>query len=199
MQMQWKSISRRLLIASVGLLLPLAAHQASAATINGTLSVTATVQSYFTVAFSGTDVTPNATGNSGGTTATAAVAFGNINAAGTGLASGVTLVSANTTLGSCSTSCFEVATPLTITVTAYNATSTSYTITAALTAADATNGWAIGSTPATALTTTPGTVSNGGTFTDGTPESVNVYLAVPVTAQAGAAPSATIDLVFTAE
>lgn len=201
MQMQWKSISRRLLTASVGLLLPLAAHQASAATINGTLTVTATVSSYFTVTFGGTNVTPGTTGTSSGTTGTATVAFGTINASGTGLPAGVTSGGTNVSLGSCTTGCFEVSTPVTIDVTAYNASSTTYTVQAKLASSDSTFGYAIGTSAGTALTSTLGSVTGpetGGAFDDGNPETINLYLAVPNTVAPGALTLQNIDLVITA-
>lgn len=204
MQMQWKSISRRLLTASVGLLLPLAAHQANAATINGSLTVTASVSSYFTVSFGGNNVTAGTTGTSSGTTGTATVAFGSLNASGTGLPSGVTSVSTNTTLGGCTGTCFEVYTPVTINVTAYNASSTSYTVQAQLAAADTTFGYALGQSNA-AVIPSNGTSSvavtgpgNGGSFADGSAQSVNLYLAVPTSQAAGTLTLTNIDLVITA-
>lgn len=182
MQLPFNKIPQRLLLAAAALALPLAASQAFAAsaTVTGDLTVTASVQSTISMSFStatnGVTVTGTAEGysNSGGT-ATGTIAFGQIYAQGTE-PSDVTLVSSSTTLGSC-TNCFEVQTPVGVTVSEYDSASSDFTLAAALQAADTQDAWAVGST---VLSTTSAQV--GTTYTYGTENDLNINLAVPTTA-----------------
>lgn len=203
MQMQWKSISRRLLTASAGLLLPLAmTHSASAATIGtSTLTVSATVTSYITVAFGGTNVTGGVTGNAGNSyAATATLNFGSFNYGSTTSSTG-DAVSNGVTLGSC-TGCIEVTQPVTLTVTAYDLNSTGYTISANLGTADTTDGWALGSTTQTLANGSNQTIApSGSSWAYNTTNNLNVYLAVPTTTGSSAPSSVTntINMILTAQ
>lgn len=186
MQMQWKSISRRLLALSAALPLLFAGNQALAVTNagTGTLNVTATVASYITVDFTNTGaVTGNSEGNSTNSYgATASLGFGTISAQGTNLATGVSF-NASSAITGCTSGCFEVYAPVTVTVTAYNLKSSSFSMQAALGSTDSTNYWSVGSTDSAnpALTTTGvgQTVSGNTTFNYNNALNFNVYLAVP--------------------
>lgn len=204
MYMQPKLISRRLLTAAAAMLLPLAAHQALGASLgNANLTVSATVQSYISIAFSGTNVSSNVAGNSGDAyTASATLAFGSFNYGSSTTSTGAT-VATGATLGSCTASCIEVSQPVTLTVTAYDLNSTGYTMTATLASADSTDGWALGQTSQTLTSGTPTTISgpNSGAFAYNTANSLNVYLAVPQTTGTTAPSSInnTIDMVLTSQ
>jgi hypothetical protein len=204
MHMEWKSISRRLLTAAAGMLLLSAGHEAMAASLgNANLTVTASVSSYVSIAFSGTNVSSATTGSSSDAyTGSATLAFGSFNYGTSTTSTGAT-VTTGSSLGSCASNCIEVSQPVTLTVTAYDLNSTGYTISASLGTADTTNGWALGTTSQTlgATGTTIAGPGTGGSFPYNTGETLNVYLAVPQ-ANGTSAPTSisnTIDMVLTAQ
>ncbi len=204
MHMEWKSFSRRLLVAAAGLLLLPAGHEAMAASLgNANLTVTASVTSYVSIAFSGTNVSSGTAGNSSDSfTGTATLAFGSFNYGSSTTSTGAT-VTTGSSLGTCASNCIEVSQPVTLTVTAYDLNSTGYTISASLATADTTNGWALGTTSQvlSATGTTIAGPGQGGSFAYNTAEPLTVYLAVPQ-ANGSSAPTSisnTIDMVLTAQ
>lgn len=203
MHMELKSISRRLLTVTAGMLLMSAGHQAMAASLgNANLTVTASVTSYVSIAFTGTNISSATAGNSADSyTGTATLAFGSFNYGSSTTSTGAT-VTTGTSLGSCASNCMEVSQPVTLTVTAYDLNSTGYTISASLASADTTNGWALGTTSQT-LSATGTTIAGpeSGSFPYNTGEPLTVYLAVPQ-ANGSSAPTSvsnTIDMVLTAQ
>jgi len=205
MHMEWKTFSRRLLIAAAGMLMLPAAHEAMASSLgNANLTVTASVTSYVSIAFSGTNVSSAVAGNSSDSyTATATLAFGSFNYGSSTTSTGATVTDVSS-LGSCTGGCIEVSQPVTLTVTAYDLNSTGYTISASLAAADNVNGWALGTTSQTLTNSTGTTISGpgqGGTFAYNTGEPLTVYLAVPESngSSVETSVSNTIDMVLTAQ
>lgn len=204
MHMELKSISRRLLTVAAGMLLLMAGHEAMAASLgNANLTVTASVTSYVSIAFSGTNVSSATAGTSADSfTGTATLAFGSFNYGSSTTSTGAT-VTTGTNLGTCASNCMEVSQPVTLTVTAYDLNSTGYTISASLATADTTNGWALGTTSQvlSATGTTIAGPGTGGSFAYNTGEPLTVYLAVPQ-ANGSSAPTSisnTIDMVLTAQ
>jgi hypothetical protein len=156
------------MVAAATLMLPaFAAAQDSA---NGTLTVTATVESSIGLTFEN-----DAAGvsMSGAGTNAATMALGTISAYNTIATPGVTR-----TLGASS---FTVSSPFGIKVVKANSASSDYTLSAALASADSTNTWTINST---ALTTT--SQSLGSSFSYGSAVAHTMYLTVPFTASTGA-------------
>jgi hypothetical protein len=204
MHLELKSISRRLLTVAAGMLLLTAGHEAMAASLgNANLTVTASVTSYVSIAFTGTNVSSATAGTSTDSyTGTATLAFGSFNYGSTTTSTGAT-VTTGTSLGTCASNCMEVSQPVTLTVTAYDLNSTGYTISASLATADTTNGWALGTT-SQLLSATGTTISGpgtGGSFAYNTGEPLTVYLAVPQVNGSSAPTSITntIDMVLTAQ
>jgi hypothetical protein len=205
MHMEWKSITRRLLTAAAALLLLPAGHEALAASLgNANLTVTASVTSYVSIAFSGTNISSGTTGNSSDSyTGAATLSFGSFNYGSSTSSTGAT-VSNVSSLGTCTSGCIEVSQPVTLTVTAYDLNSTGYTVSASLGTADSTNGWALGTTSQTLTNGTGTTIAGpgqGGSFAYNTAEPLTVYLAVPQ-ANGSSAPTSisnTIDMVLTAQ
>jgi hypothetical protein len=149
----------------------LAVANAAAAqdTANGTLSVTATVQSSIGLTFEN-DAAGIALTGAGTTTAT--MAFGAVSAFGTLATSGVTR-----TVGA---SDFTVSSPFGVRVLKANSTSSNYSLTAALGSADATNTWRVN---AVALSTTP--ASLGSSYSYSSTIAHTLHLVVPMSATAG--------------
>lgn len=132
---------------AVALAMPMLA--AAQTTASGTLAVTATVQSSISLVFNSDASGVSLAGN--GTNA-ATMALGTVSAYGP-LSAGVSR--------SVAASSFTVSSPFDVMVSKANITSSNYTLTAQLNAADATNGWAISgnalsSSSAATLTSTGG-------------------------------------------
>lgn len=176
-----------LVVMALALLLPLAAMAQN--TSNGSLTVSATVQSsiYLTVEQPNTGNVAALTGT--GTNA-ATLAFGTVSAYGGTTPSGVTeaLVGSGS-----STTAFTLSTAFGIKVTEFNAgSSVGYTLTAELGSADAHNTWTV---DGSALNnTTPTTISGGTGY--GSIVNHSFVLQVPVTLAAGSI-SNTVNFVAT--
>jgi hypothetical protein len=139
-------------------------------TANGTLTVTATVESSIALTFE------NETGGvalTGAGTNAATMALGAISAYNTVSTPGVTRTVSATD--------FTVSSPFAVRVVKANSASASYTLDASLASADATNSWRIN---ATALTTANATL--GSAYTYGSAVAHTVYLTVPFSASTGA-------------
>lgn len=166
--MRTKHLLRAALVAAGLVTIPsFAAAQDSAA---GTLTVTATIESSIGLTFENDAAGVALTG--AGTNA-ATMALGAISAYNTIAAPGV----ARTV----SASDFTVSSPFAVRVVKANTSSASYSLAAALGAADSTNSWRIN---ATALTTS--NQSLGASFAYGSPVAHTMYLTVPFSASTGA-------------
>ena len=110
-----------------------AAAQAGS-TAQGTLSVSATVNGSISLIFN-TDAAAGVPLTSGNGTSVASLAFGNVSAFGS-LATNITRTVATNT--------FTVSTPVDVFVSKFNSNSATYTLTAQLGTADATNTWSVG-------------------------------------------------------
>ena len=152
-------------------------------TAQGTLSVTATVNSSISLVFN-TDVAAGVPLASGNGTSTASLAFGNVSAFGA-LASG----KITRTVGANS---FTVSTPVDVFVSQFNSNSANYRLTAQLGAADAVNTWSVGG-----VTVTNGaaaTITSTGAYA--TNNAFAVAITVPFTSASGT--SITNSIVYTA-
>ncbi|HEX4488916.1 MAG TPA: hypothetical protein VH088_21760 [Terriglobales bacterium] len=153
-----------------------------ATTAPGTLGVTATVDSSMNLVFS-TDASGITLGGSG--TSAATIAFGNVQAFGGTVPTGVTrTVNALTN--------WRLATPFDVLVEIANQTSSNYTLTAQLQTSDSTNTWQLGSTTITSASAA--TLTSTGTY------GTTVYilnLTIPFSEAAGAI-SNTLNFVATA-
>jgi hypothetical protein len=169
--------------AALMLMISSAAMAQAGDTANGTLTVTATVNSGITLVFNS-----DAAGvplSSGAGTNNATLAFGNISAFGP-VAVGVTrTVVAGTS--------FTVSTPVDVQVSKANSTSANYTLKAQLGAADATNTWQVGGTTVTSAAAA--TITATGTYGANAPEAVAIT--VPFTTASGTAISNTINFTAT--
>jgi hypothetical protein len=154
---------------------------AAQTTASGTLAVSATLQSSISMVFN-TDAAGVALGSAGTNAAT--LNFGNISAYGT-LASNVTR--------SVGASTFTVSTPFDVLVQKANSASASYSLTAQLNAADATNGWALGGSTVGSGSAT--TLTASGTY--GSATAYSLALTVPLSSGAPSI-SNTINFVATA-
>lgn len=167
------------------------------ATASGTLNVSATVTSSLQLLFA------NATGGptlTNANTNNATLPFGGISAYGTE-PTGVSLVTSNdTSHGACTSAspCFVVSAPVNVIVNQFNGSSTKFTLTAQLNAADTTDFWAVGS-EANALTSSSATtiVSAGGTY-GSTGNTEAIYLGVPTATANSTVISNAINFVVTA-
>jgi len=139
-------------------------------TSSGTLTVTATVSSSIAMTFENDGAGVSMTG--AGTNA-ATMALGTISAYETIATAGVTR-----TLGAAD---FTVSSPFGVKVVKANSSSSNYTLTAALGAADATNTWMIN-----AVTLNTSNQPLGATYNYGSAVTHTVYLTVPFSATAGA-------------
>ncbi len=155
---------------------------AAQVTANGTLTVSATVQSSISMVFI-SDGSGVALGNSGTNAAT--LNFGNISAYGTLAANVGRTVAPGTS--------FTVSTPFDVLVEKSNSASANYSLTAQLNTADAVNGWAIGGSAVTSAAAT--TLTNTGSY--GSNAAYTLALTVPF-ASAAAAINNTINFVATA-
>jgi hypothetical protein len=193
--MNWRSISRRLLIASAALLLSVTARQAlgqtctSNCTATGTLAVTATVENSFSLTFA-TDSGSGVTLSGSGTNA-ATVPFGTVY---DGMSSTSTITVNTSPSGGFCTSCFSVATNVNLSVSAADAASTSYTLQAELASSDSYY-WQVNSTTINHSTETAITLSPAGSFTS--PSTLSIALGIPTTMPASQ-PNNTIDFLATA-
>lgn len=164
--MSTKHVLKAALVAATLMTIP----SLAAAQTNGTLTVTATVESSIGMTFendaSGVALT-------GASTNAATLAFGSISAYNT-------IATPNVTR-SVSASDFTVSSLFGVKVVKANSSSSSYTLAASLGSADATNAWRINSTT---LTTTD--QSLGTSYTYNTAVAHTVYLTVPLTASTGA-------------
>lgn len=153
-----------------------------ATSVPGTLGVSATVDSSMNLVFS-TDASGITLGGSG--TSTATIAFGNVQAFGGTVPTGVTrTVNALTN--------WTISTPFDVLVEIANQTSSNYTLTAQLQSSDSTNTWQLGSTTITSAS--PATLTSTGTY------GTTVYtlnLTIPFSEAAGAI-SNTLNFVATA-
>lgn len=174
-------MKRTLLVAALVALLAPATALAQAPSASGTLAVSATVQSSVSLVFTsdGSGVTL------GGTATAATLAFGNVSAYSTISTSGITRTVNGTTD-------FTVSSPLNVTVNKANYTSSDFTLTAQLSAADSTNTWKFGGVDISDGTSK--TITATGAY--GT-TSETVALTVPFSASAGAV-SKTITVTATA-
>src|SRR5882762_409935 len=177
MSMRHKLVLIALLIAAVAL----ATEPASATSATGTVAVTATTVGSVSLTFV-TDGAGIALGGSG--TSAATIAFGSVQAYGGSIPANVTKTVNGTTNWSLST-------PLDVVVQVANQTSSNYTLTGALQAADATNSWFLG---ATTLSTTPATLTSTGAYGS---TAYTFKLTIPFSAAAGAI-SNTINFTATA-
>ena len=175
--MRHKLVLIALLIAAVAL----ATEPASATSATGTVAVTATTVGSVSLTFV-TDGAGIALGGSG--TSAATIAFGSVQAYGGSVPANVTKTVNGTTNWSLST-------PLDVVVQVANQTSSNYTLTGALQAADATNSWFLG---ATTLSTTPATLTSTGAYGS---TAYTFKLTIPFSAAAGAI-SNTINFTATA-
>jgi hypothetical protein len=149
---------------------------------NGTLTVTATVNSSIGLVFN-SDAAGVALSAGAGTNA-ATLAFGNVSAFGA-IAAGITRT---TTANN-----FTVSTPVDVLVTKTNSTSANYTLKAQLGAADATNTWqVIGNTITSAAATT---ITATGTY--GSNAAEPIAITVPFTTAGGTLISNTINFTAT--
>ncbi len=154
----------------------------AATTASGTVAVTATVASSVSLTF----VTDPAGITLGGTgTSAATVAFGNVQAYG-----GV--VPANVTKTVTGTTSFTLSTPFDVVVAVANQVSPTYTLTAQLAAADATDTWKVGASTVTSAAAV--TVTAAGAYGS---TAYNLGLTIPFTKAAGAITN-TINFVATA-
>jgi len=177
MSMRHKLVLIALLIAAVAL----ATEPASATSATGTVAVTATTVGSVSLTFV-TDGAGIALGGSG--TSAATIAFGSVQAYGGSIPANVTKTVNGTTNWSLST-------PLDVVVQVANQTSSNYTLTGALQAADATNSWFLG---ATTLSTTPATLTSTGAYGS---TAYTFKLTIPFSEAAGAI-SNTINFTATA-
>jgi len=177
MSMRHKLVLIALLIAAVAL----ATEPASATSATGTVAVTATTVGSVSLTFV-TDGAGIALGGSG--TSAATIAFGSVQAYGGSVPANVTKTVNGTTNWSLST-------PLDVVVQVANQTSSNYTLTGALQAADATNSWFLG---ATTLSTTPATLTSTGAYGS---TAYTFKLTIPFSEAAGAI-SNTINFTATA-
>lgn len=188
-------IARMLAIAGTALLAVTAGH--AQATASGTLNVSATVTSSLQLLFAQASGGPTLTNPN---TSNATLPFGSIAAYGTE-PTGVTLVSSSdTSHGNCTSTspCFVVSAPVNVVVNQFNGSSTKFTLTAELGAADTTNYWAVGAV-GNALTSSSTTtiVSAGGTY-GSTGNLETVYLGVPTSTTNSTAISNSISFIVTA-
>jgi hypothetical protein len=174
---------KRLVPALLGACLFLPAPASAAVTSNGTLGVTATVTNGIKLVFK-SDASGVPLGGTG--TDTATLAFGNIQAYGGGLSTGVTRT--------VNASSFTVSSPFNVNVTKANLVSTSYTLTAQLSAADAQDTFSVGGVTVTSA-------ANATVLTTGTYDANVVLvlaLTVPFTAAHGNNISDTLNFTATA-
>ncbi|MBV8281106.1 MAG: hypothetical protein JO347_03460 [Candidatus Eremiobacteraeota bacterium] len=157
-------------IAAVILAVLLAPTPAPAVTASGTLAVSATVQSSINLVFN-TDGSGVALGGAGTNAAT--LAFGSVQAFGTAPGAKITR-----TTGASS---FSVSTPFDVNVAKANLTSSNYTLTAQLAAADSTNTWQVGGVTVTSASAA--TITSTGTYASNV--SFTLQLTIPFSEAAG--------------
>jgi hypothetical protein len=171
------------ILTFVAAMMVLMSSFASAQTANGTLTVTATVNSSINLVFNN-----DAAGvalSSGAGTNTATLAFGNVSAFGA--------IGANITRSTTATT-FTVSTPVDVLVSKANSASANYTLKAQLGAADAVNTWQVGGTTVTSAA--QATITATGTYASNVPEAI--ALTIPFTTANATAISNTINFAATA-
>lgn len=144
---------------------------ANAQTGSGTLGVTATVQGSINLTFV-TDASGLAVTGTG--TSTASLPFGTVSMYGGSLPANVTKTINSTTS-------FDLSTPFDVRVDLANSASTTYTLTATLAAADATNTWSLGAIDISAAA--PHALTAAGVFATNVPYTLRIR--IPATAAAG--------------
>ena len=144
---------------------------ANAQTGSGTLSVTANIQGSINLTFV-TDASGMAV--TGTTTSTASLPLGNVS-----MFSGT--VPANVTRTVNSTTSFDLSTPFDVRVDLANSVSTTYTLTATLATADATNTWSLGAIDISAAA--PHALTAAGVFATAVPYTLKIR--VPASLAAG--------------
>jgi hypothetical protein len=152
-------------------------------TANGTLTVTATVNSSINLVFNN-----DAAGvalSSGAGTNTATLAFGNISAFGA--------VAAKVTRSVVAGTSFTVSTPVDVLVTNANSSSANYTLKAQLGSADATNTWQVGGT--TVTNASAATITATGAYGSNTAEAIAIT--VPFASASGTSINNTINFTAT--
>jgi hypothetical protein len=137
---------------------------AFATTASGTVTVTATIAASVSMTFN-TDASGIALGGSG--TSAATMAFGNVQEYGG-------TVPANVTKTVNGVTSWTLSTPFDVTVSVANQTSTNYTLTAQLAAADAQNTWAIGAIPV--VSTAAATLTATGAYNTAVPYTLNLTI-----------------------
>lgn len=133
-------------------------------TATGTLNVTATVNSSIQLVFNSDPAGVALSPLNGSATAT--LAFGPVSAFGT-----IPGTIARTVNG---TTSFKVSTPVDVFVTESNSSSATYTLTAQLGTADATNTWSVGGTTINNTSTT--NITSGGTYASNLSEAVGITI-----------------------
>lgn len=178
-----KKVTMIVIATAVFAMMSTAAMAQAGNTANGTLTVTATVNSSINLVFN-SDAAGVALA-SGANTNLATLAFGNVSAFGA-IAAGITrTVVAGTS--------FTVSTPVDVIVTKANSTSANYTLKAQLGAADATNTWQVaGNTITNAAATN---ITANGTYGSSAAEAIAIT--VPFTTASGTAISNTINFTAT--
>jgi hypothetical protein len=173
-------------IATIAMLLLAASFATAQAgnTANGTLTVTATVNSSINLVFN-SDVAGVALSSGAGTNA-ATLAFGNVSAFGA-------LGSPNITRSVVAGTSFTVSTPVDVLVSKANSTSANYTLKAQLGVADPTNTWAVAGNTITSAAAT--TITATGTYGSNAPNAIAIT--VPFTTASGTAISNTINFTAT--
>jgi hypothetical protein len=166
------------LALAVTLVLAVFSLTAQAATANGTLTVTATVNGSIHLVFNSD---PSGVVLTGTGTPTATLAFGNVEAYG-GCPTNVTCTPAANN--------FAVSTPVDVAVYEYNSASASYTLKAALGTTDATDTWSVAGT--TITTTATQITATGAYTTTGTGTNYPVQITIPYTVANGTNISNTI-------
>lgn len=156
---------------------------ATGETASGTLGVTATVQSSISLVFD-SDASGVTLGGSGTNAAT--LGFGNVYATGLGCATNVTCTPGAST--------FTVSTPFDVKVSKFNLTSSNYTLTAQLNAADASNTWKVGGN--TVTSGSAATLTSTGAYASDVP--YTLALTISNTAASGTAISNTVNFTATA-
>lgn len=155
----------------------------AAVTSSGTLAVTATIASSIMLVF---DTSSSGLALTGSGTGAATMAFGTVQAYGGTVPTGATRTVNGTTN-------YTYSSPFNVKVTLANSASLSYTLTAALNAADAVNTWQVDSVT---LSTTAQTVTATGTY--GSDQSHTLALTIPFSEATGTAISNTVNFTATA-
>lgn len=186
--MKFKQISYAVLTSAL-LAITMPVLKASGLSSNGALTVTATIEPCISLTF-GSDGS-GVTLSSGDGSATATLAFGNIQAYGYTPPTGVT--QALNAAGASATS-FSVATPVDVLVMEANSASTGYTLTATLNAADTADSWSVDGSAV--LSTGPTTITAVGVY--GSVTSHAFLLSVPFTNTTHLAVSNALNFIATA-